>query len=126
MATACTLGAAAQSVTVTSADGLTHKFAADRVKEITFIKTSAPDPDANVFSAVTARAYSSGAIEATFSAPENPKSLTLWMVGPSMAKYLHDGVYTAQKEYGEMTVDSSASYSFVTEGGVTLPCSLAQ
>lgn len=118
MATACTLGAAAQSVTVTSADGLTHKFAADRVKEITFIKTSAPDPDANVFSAVTARAYSSGAIEATFSAPENPKSLTLWMVGPSMAKYLHDGVYTAQKEYGEMTVDSSASYSFVTEGGV--------
>ncbi len=118
MATACTLGAAAQSVTVTSADGLTHKFAADRVKEITFIKTSAPDPDANVFSAVTARAYSSGAIEATFSAPENPKSLTLWMVGPSQAKYLHEGVYTAQKEYGEMTVDTDASYSFLTEEGV--------
>lgn len=118
MATACTLGAAAQSVTVTSADGLTHKFAADRVKEITFVKTSTPDPDDNVFSAVTARAYSSGAIEATFSDPENPKSLTLWMVGPSMAKYLHDGVYTAQAEYGEMTVDTDKSYSFVTEGGV--------
>ncbi len=118
MATACTLGAAAQSVTVTSADGLTHKFAADRVKEITFVKTSTPDPDDNVFSAVTARAYSSGAIEATFSDPENPKTLTLWMVGPSMAKYLHDGVYTAQAEYGEMTVDTDTSYSFVTEGGV--------
>lgn len=118
MATACTLGAAAQSVTVTSADGLTHKFAADRVKEITFVKTSTPDPDDDVFSAVTARAYSSGAIEATFSDPENPKSLTLWMVGPSMAKYLHDGVYTAQAEYGEMTVDTDKSYSFVTEGGV--------
>lgn len=117
-ATACTLGAAAQSVTVTSADGIKHKFAADRVKEITFIKTSAPDPDDNVFSAVTARAYSSGAIEATFSDPENPKSLTLWLVGPSMAKYLHDGVYTAQAEYGEMTVDTDKSYSFVSEGGV--------
>jgi len=35
-----------------------------------------------------------------------------------MAKYLHDGVYTAQAEYGEMTVDTDKSYSFVSEGGV--------
>ena len=42
LATACTLGISAQSIEVTNTEGLTYKFAAERVKDITFIKTTAP------------------------------------------------------------------------------------
>lgn len=111
------MGAAAQSVVVTDATGATHKFAAERVKDITFIKASASDE--NVFSTVDARVYSSGAVEATFSDPNNPKSVTLWIVGPSMGKYLYDGVYTATSEYGAMTIDVDPSYSFVKDGSTS-------
>lgn len=115
MATACTLGATAQSVVVTDAEGIAHKFSAERVKDITFVKTSAED--LTVFSTVDARIYSSGAVEATFSNTDLSKSVTLWIVGPSMGKYLYDGVYTVSSDGSAMTIDSDKNYSFVTEGG---------
>lgn len=115
LATVCTLGVSAQSIEVTNTEGVAYKFAADRVKDITFVKTT--ESEENVFTAVEARTYSSGTVEATFSAPGNPKAMTLWIVGPSMGKYLYDGVYTATSKSGEMTVDTDPSYSFVKEDG---------
>lgn len=116
-ATACTLGVSAQSIIVTDTKDVTHKFAAERVKDITFIKVNA----SNVinFNAVTARAYSSGAVEATFTSADNPKAVTLWIVGPSMGKYLYDGVYTVSSTSEAMTIDASPSYSFVKENGTS-------
>lgn len=115
MATACTLGAAAQSVVVTDAEGIAHKFSAERVKDITFIKTSAED--VTVFNTVDARIYSSGAVEATFTNSDNQKAVTLWIVGPSMGKFLYEGVYTVSSDGSAMTIDSDKNYSFVTENG---------
>lgn len=114
LATACTLGVSAQSIEVTDTENSTYKFAADRVKDITFVKTTAAD--VIEFNSVDARAYSSGAIEATFSATDNQKTVTLWIVGPSMGKYLYDGVYTAASS-GTMIVDIDPSYSSVKEDG---------
>ncbi len=114
MATACTLGASAQSVEVTDTQGLSYKFPAHQVESITFAQTT--DVDVNTFTSVTARAYSSGAVEATFSDPSNPKTVTLWIVGPSMTKYLNEGVYTVSAS-GNMIIDSDKNYSFVTENG---------
>ena len=115
MATACTLGASAQSIEVTDIEGVSYKFPADKVESITFAQVS--DPSVQVFSSVEARVYSSGSVEATFSNPETSKAVTLWMVGPSMGKYLYEGVYTVSGQSGEMTVDSDKNYSFVTENG---------
>lgn len=114
LTTACTLGVSAQSINVTDTEGLTYKFAADRVKDITFVQVSASE--VFNFNSVEARAYSSGAVEATFSSTDNDKTVTLWIVGPSMAKYLHDGVYNVSSEPGEMVIDNAPSYSFVEEG----------
>lgn len=75
LTTACTLGASAQSIEVTDTQGLTYKFAADRVKDISFTKTTAAD--VINFSKVEARAYSSGAVEAEFTSEDNKKSVTL-------------------------------------------------
>ena len=115
LATVCTLGVSAQSIEVTNTEGVAYKFAADRVKDITFVKTT--EAEENVFTTVDARVYSSGAVEATFSATGNPKTVTLWIVGPSMGKYLYDGVYKVSAQSGEMTIDADPSYSFVKEDG---------
>lgn len=115
MATACTLGASAQSIEVTDTQGLSYKFPADRVESITFAQVS--DPSVQTFSSVEARAYSSGAVEATFSNPETSKTVTLWIVGPSMGKYLYEGVYNVSSQSGEMIIDSDKNYSYVTENG---------
>lgn len=115
LTTACTLGASAQSIEVTDTEGLTYKFAADRVKDITFTKTTAAD--VTNFSKVEARAYSSGAIEAEFTTEDNKKSVTLWIVGPSMGKYLYDGVYNVETSGSTMTIDADKNYSFVKENG---------
>lgn len=113
LAAACTLGASAQSIEVTDNQGLTYKFAADRVKDISFTKTTAAD--VINFSKVEARAYSSGAIETEFTSEDNTKSVTLWIVGPSMSKYLYDGVYNVETTSNEMTIDADKNYSFVTQ-----------
>ncbi len=115
MATACTLGVSAQSIEVTDTAGISYKFPADKVESITFVQTT--DPSVQAFSAVEARAYSSGAVEATFSNPAISKTVTLWIVGPSMGKYLHEGVYTVSSESGEMIIDADKYYSYVTENG---------
>ena len=54
LSSACILGTSAQSIRVTDSKDVVHKFAAERVKDITFIKVNA----SNVinFSTVTARA----------------------------------------------------------------------
>lgn len=117
LATACTLGASAQSIKVTDAKGVAYKFAAERVRDITFAKVNASD--VIDFSSITARAYSSGAVEATFSSADSPKTVTLWIVGPSMGKYLYDGVYTVSSAAGAMTIDAAPSYSFVKENGAS-------
>lgn len=117
LSSACILGTSAQSIRVTDSKDVVHKFAAERVKDITFIKVNA----SNVinFSTVTARAYSSGAVEATFTSADNPKAVTLWIVGLSMGKYLYDGVYTVSSTSEAMTIDASPSYSFVKENGAS-------
>ena len=117
LATACTLGTSAQSIEVTSSDGLKYKFAADRVEDITFVQTT--PAEVCDFTSVDARIYSSGTVEATFSAENNPKAVTLWIVGPSMAKYFHDGVYNVSADGGAMTIDTDPSYSYVKEGTET-------
>lgn len=115
LATACTLGTSAQTIEVTDAENSTYKFAADRVKDISFVKTTAAD--VIDFNTVDARTYSSGTVEATFSATDNATKVTLWIVGPSMGKYLYEGVYTVSAEAGEMTIDTDKSYSYVTVNG---------
>lgn len=62
LATACTLGTSAQSIEVTSSDGLKYKFAADRVEDITFVQTT--PAEVCDFTSVDARIYSSGTVEA--------------------------------------------------------------
>lgn len=117
LVTACPLGGSAQSIKVTNTKDVAYKFAAERVKDITFIKVN--ESDAIDFKSVTARTYSSGSVEATFSSADNPKAVTLWIVGPSMGKYLYDGVYTVSSTSGPMTIDASPSYSFVKENGTS-------
>ena len=116
LASACATGVVAQNVVVTTSDGTAHKFAAERVKDITFTKIDNPDTDVTVFNSIDATCYSSGAVEATFSSEATTKQVTLWIVGPSMGKYLYDGSYTVSSEYGAMTIDSDASYSFIKDG----------
>ncbi len=118
LATACASGVVAQNVVVTTSDGTAHKFAAERVKDITFTKIDNPDSDVTVFNSIEARGYSSGAIEATFSSESTNKTVTLWIVGPSMGKYLYDGSYTVTSEYGAMTIDSDVYSSYIMDGSV--------
>ncbi len=114
LATACTLEVSAQSIEVTNTEGLPYKFAAERVKDITFIKTTAPD--VCDFNAVEASISSSGAVEATFTAADNSKTMTLFIRGPQSGNHLYDGVYTVSENSGEMTIDAHPSYSYVKEG----------
>lgn len=118
LATACASGAMAQNVVVTTSDGIAHKFAAERVKDITFTKIDNPDADVTVYNNIEARMYSSGALEATFKSESTTKEVTLWIVGPSMAKWLYDGSYTVASS-GNMIIDSDASYSFVKDGATS-------
>ena len=117
LATACTLGISAQSIEVTNTEGLTYKFAAERVKDITFIKTTAPE--ICDFSAVDATAYSSGSVEATFTTADNSKALTLWIDGKQDVNFLDAGVYNVSAEAGNMVIDPDPRSTFLKEGDKT-------
>ncbi len=117
LATVCMLEVSAQSIEVTNTEGLPYKFAAERVKDVTFIKTAAPE--ICDFNAVKTKLYSSGALDATFATADNSKELTLFIKGPAMAAYLHDGVYNVSDKGDEMSIDSYHTYSYLKEGDKT-------
>lgn len=114
IAAACTLGAAAQSVTVTDADGNSTKFPASRVKDITFTKVENPDPGVTVFDNIKVDPYSRGDAELDFST--EGMTLHFWVQGPSGANYLNDGVYTGGlNATAAMTYDTNTQYSYFTD-----------
>ena len=113
----CVLGAAAQTVVITSTDGTVTKYPTDRVKEITFENVGQPDPGTIVFNTVSATAYSGGLQELVFE--QDNKKLVLNIYGPAGATFLNDGVYTLSDTNDPFTIDPAAGWSYYAEDGVS-------
>ena len=110
----CSLGAAAQSVTVVLNDNTAHKFGADYIKEITFQEATSGDDQ--TVSSIGVDAYSGGNVTLTFNLPDG-SSLVCDAYGPKTALYLMPGEYTVASSGSEFWIDNS-SYSYYLKDDV--------
>ncbi|MDE5876805.1 MAG: hypothetical protein K2H47_04835 [Muribaculaceae bacterium] len=108
--------AQAQTMTVTDTEGLMTKFNIDYVSEVSFVEISNPDPGTVTFTTASARPYSSGRTDLTFT-DSNGAELQLFLCGPTTAEYLEAGVYTASPTNSEWTFDTDPNWSWVTLNG---------
>lgn len=106
-----TAGAAAQSVTVMMKDGTSKKFAADRIKEMTF-QTTAPTPPAIELTTVDVNPFSTSNIGLTLSDASGNNEFEFDMYCPS-TKYLTPGVYTVGATEG-LYIDATGGYTSYT------------
>ena len=110
---AAILGASAQNIIVTDKDGVTHKFNADYVKEITFERIQSQGDAVNLdITSVDVNPYSKTNIELTLKA-ENGDNLDLDLYQPS-TMWLTAGNYVVGGSDSH-TID--ASYSKAVIGG---------
>lgn len=126
MVAATSCGAYAQSVVIVDNEGLPHKFATDRIQDITFIKVDTPQPGDVTFNQLTASPYSFGEADLVLTA-EDGTTLGLAMFSPSGSTYLADGVYSvADQKLGTDVADTylvaagSSDKTAVTDGSVTV------
>ena len=108
--------AQAQTMTVTDTEGLMTKFNIDYVSEVSFVEISNPDPGTVTFTTASARPYSSGRTDLTFT-DSNGAELQLFLCGTTTAEYLEAGVYTASPTNSEWTFDTDPNWSWVTLNG---------
>ncbi|MDE6669592.1 MAG: hypothetical protein K2K26_07905, partial [Muribaculaceae bacterium] len=108
--------AQAQTMTVTDTEGLMTKFNIDYVSEVSFVEISNPDPGTVTFTTASARPYSSGRTDLTFT-DANGTELQLFLCGPMTAEYLEAGVYTASPTNSEWTFDTDPDWSWVKLDG---------
>lgn len=109
----CSLGAAAQSVTVVMENGLSHKFGADYVQSMTFEQVS-QGSDLKVNSLGT-DVYSGGNATLTFDLSDGGK-LVCDLYGPADTQYLRPGEYVVTNTNQGNRVDIS-SYSYYEKEG---------
>ncbi len=108
--------AQAQTMTVTDTEGLMTKFNIDYVSEVSFVEISNPNPGTVTFTTASARPYSSGRTDLTFT-DGNGTELQLFLCGPTTAEYLEAGVYTASPANTEWTFDTDPDWSWVKADG---------
>ncbi|MCM1006047.1 MAG: hypothetical protein NC402_07110 [Prevotella sp.] len=108
------LGASAQSIIVTDKDGITHRFHADYVKDITFIKGE-PVGEELKFDTLDVYSYGSKNEVLTFTAGQNTK-VALNLYQPE-ALFLQAGEYNVGTTNDPYTIDKSSSDTKITIEG---------
>lgn len=107
------LTAQAQTMTVTSADGIPTRFNTDYVRSVEFIEVSQSETE--VFKTLTAKGGSNGTADLLFADGDN--KVRLYVCGPKTSEYLQAGIYTVSPSNAEMTVDSDPEWSFLLLDG---------
>lgn len=107
------LGMQAQNIIVVDKDGVSHRYHADYVKDITFEKIQAQATYNVAFETVAINPYGSSNIGVTLSTPSQTLELDLYQPA---AKYLQPGTYTVQAGNGDNTIDPGQYSSFTTGG----------
>lgn len=110
----CTFGAFAQQVIVTSSDGLATKFSANRVKDITFTKTGAPEPETVVFNRASVSGTSASVYLTLYA--EDGTEFESYICSQTGATFLSEGVFTASPNNEPMTWDNGG-YTSLKLGG---------
>lgn len=115
VATAWVAGAFAQSVVIVDKEDLPHVIPANRIENISFIKTGGDQPGKINFTSIVAKPYSGGKVDITLTA-EDDTSIQMYVCGPSDAAYLMDGEYKVSPDNSPFTVDSDPGWTYVKRG----------
>ena len=114
----CGLGvstATAQSVVIVDKDGVQHKFATDRVKEITFTLETPVQPVVPLeFPSAEAEPGDNGEALLMFIDDESGKIMTLEVFGSADATFLEDGQYTVTDTREPFTIN--VNFANIMEG----------
>lgn len=106
-----------QTVTILDKEGISHRFNADYVKEITFTKQAAAEP--LTYTDVACTPYSGGECLLAFTGEDCP-TVTLDVHGTPDALYLMTGEYTVAETGTEMYIDPNPTWTNVEKGGQKL------
>lgn len=111
---ACSLGAAAQSVTIVFNDGTNQKFGVDYIKNITFeeVVPVAPKIDFTDFSV---NVYSSSNVGLTLKTADGSVECAFDLYCPYDSQYLPTGIYTIGGS-GDLRIDNNMAYTYYQSG----------
>lgn len=112
VATVWVAGALAQNVVIVDKEDFPHTIPANRIEDITFIKTGGDQPGKIDFTSVEAKPYSGGSLDLILTADDGT-SITMYVCGPKDATYLNDGVYQVASTNDPFTVDTDPEYSYI-------------
>lgn len=110
----CAFGAYAQQVVVTTSEGATTKFSADRVKEITFVNTGQTVGETVTFN--SASISGSTSMVFLYLNAEDGTQLETFICSESNVAWLSEGVFNPSPSNTPMTWDNGG-YTFVTKDG---------